>query len=78
MAILPTNTMMSGLDRTTAIGNSGFDGGFSFKVFDASSINNYQRQVVTAPLWSGGQASLRNIYTGSTQSVNEKRYFYDV
>ena len=78
MAILPTNTMMSGLDRTTAIGNSGFDGGFSFKVFDASAINNYQRQVVTAPLWSGGQASLRNIYTGSTQSVNEQRYYYDV
>lgn len=78
MAILPANTMMSGLDRTTAIGNSGFNGGLSFKVFDASAINNYQRQVVTAPLWSGGQASLRNIYTGSTQSVNEKRYYYDV
>lgn len=78
MAILPTNTMMSGLDRTTTTGNSGFNGGLSFKTFDASAINNYQRQVVTAPLWSGGQASLRNIYTSSAQSVNEKRYYYDV
>lgn len=78
MAILPTNTMMSSLDRTTTTGNSGFNGGLSFKTFDASAINNYQRQVVTAPLWSGGQASLRNIYTSSAQSVNEKRYYYDV
>jgi len=78
MAILPTNTMASNLDRTQPIGNSNYGNGFSFKSFDDSSINNYQRQVVTAPLWSGGQASLRNIYTSSAQSSNEKRYYYDV
>lgn len=36
-----------------------------------------QKEIVTSPLWTGGQASLTKIFTSSYQSSNQKRYYYE-
>lgn len=51
---------------------------FSFKEFSADSISTNQREVVTAPLWSGGQNTLTSLFTSSAQSSNEQRYYYEI
>lgn len=45
---------------------------------DDTDIAPNQKEVVSAPLWSKNQASLTSIYTSSAQSVNQKRYYYEV
>lgn len=37
-----------------------------------------QKEVVSGPLWSKSQAALTAIHTSSAQSVNQKRYYYEV
>jgi hypothetical protein len=37
-----------------------------------------QKEIITSPLWSGGQASLIRIFTSSYQSTNQKRYYYEI
>jgi len=36
------------------------------------------KEILTAPLWTGTQASLKSIFTSSYQSSNQKRYYYEV
>ena len=51
----------------------------TFKPFiDGTDVSPNQKEVVTAPLWSKSQASLFSIFTSSAQSVNQKRYYYEV
>lgn len=51
----------------------------TFKPFiDGTDISPNQKEIVTAPLWSKSQASLFSIFTSSAQSVNQKRYYYEV
>lgn len=37
-----------------------------------------QKEILTSPLWSSAQASLRSLFTSSYQSSNQKRYYYEV
>lgn len=37
-----------------------------------------QKEILTSPLWTGAQASLKLVYTSSYQSSNQKRYYYEV
>jgi hypothetical protein len=50
----------------------------SFKRFTNDAISTSQREVVTAPLWSGEQSKLSTVFTSSAQSDNEKRYYYEI
>lgn len=45
---------------------------------DDTDVSPNQKEVVSAPLWSKSQAALTAIYTSSAQSVNQKRYYYEV
>lgn len=51
---------------------------FSFKEFSADSVSTNQREVVTAPMWTGAQTSLTAVFSGSTQSSNEQRYYFEI
>lgn len=43
-----------------------------------TDISQNQKEVLSAPLWSKSQAVLSGIYTSSAQSVNQKRYYYEI
>lgn len=43
-----------------------------------TDISQNQKEVLSAPLWSKSQATLTNIHTSSAQSVNQKRYYYEI
>lgn len=43
-----------------------------------TDILDGQRELVTAPLWSNNRTGLTAVYTSSAQSVNQKRYYYEV
>lgn len=45
---------------------------------DDIDVSDGQKEVVTAPLWSDNQASIYQVFTSSNQSVNQKRYYYEV
>jgi hypothetical protein len=36
------------------------------------------KEIITSPLWTGTQASLKFVFTSSYQSSNQKRYYYEV
>lgn len=50
----------------------------SFKKFTNDALSTSQREVVTAPLWSGEKSKLSTVFTSSAQSNNEKRYYYEI
>lgn len=43
-----------------------------------TDILDGQKEIISSPLWSNSQASLYYIFTSSAQSVNQKRYYYEV
>ena len=45
---------------------------------DDIDISPNQKEVVSAPLWSNSRASLTAVFTSSAQSVNQKRYYYEL
>lgn len=45
---------------------------------DDIDISPNQKEVLSAPLWSKSQAALTSIFTSSAQSVNQKRYYYEL
>ena len=45
---------------------------------DDIDVSANQKEVVTAPLWSKNQSALTAIFTSSFQSVNQKRYYYEL
>lgn len=45
---------------------------------DEIDISPNQKEVVSAPLWSKNQAALTSVFTSSAQSVNQKRYYYEL
>ena len=52
---------------------------YIYKKFNEDSdIHTDQREVVTAPLWSGNQSELTRMYTSSAQNVSQKEYYYEV
>ena len=53
--------------------------GRTFTKFDrVNDIIDNQTEVVTAGLWSDGLASLTTHFTGSSQTISQKRYYVDV
>ena len=65
-------------DLGVTIGFNSISDSVSFKRFASDSVSTSQRQVISAPVWSGGTSRLSTIYSGSTQSDNDKRYYYNV
>ena len=52
---------------------------YIYKEFDDTTDILYnQRELVTAPLWSNGQAALNKIFTSSFQNATQKEYYYEV
>lgn len=52
---------------------------YIYKEFDDTTDILYnQRELVTAPLWSNGQAALNKIFTSSFQRDTQKEYYYEV
>lgn len=52
---------------------------YIYKEFNEDTdVHTDQREVVTAPLWSNGQASLTKIYSSSTQNINQQEYYIEV
>lgn len=45
---------------------------------DDIDISPNQKEVVSAPLWSKSQGNLTSIHTSSAQTVNQKRYYYEI
>jgi hypothetical protein len=45
---------------------------------DDIDISPNQKEVVSAPLWSNGRASLTAVFTSSAQSDSQKRYYYEI
>lgn len=45
---------------------------------DDTDVSQNQKEVVTAPLWSNAKATLTALFTSSAQSVNQKRYYYEI
>lgn len=46
--------------------------------FEAGDIVPNQQETVTRALWSGDVGNLLTFYTSSTETSNQKRYYYDV
>jgi hypothetical protein len=52
---------------------------YIYKEFDDTTDILYnQRELVTAPLWSNGQAALNKIFTSSFQRDTQQEYYYEV
>lgn len=52
---------------------------YIYKQFNEDTdIHPDQREVVTAPLWSNGQAALTTIHTSSTQNITQQEYYYEM
>ena len=52
---------------------------YIYKEFDDTTDILYnQRELVTAPLWSNGQAALNKVFTSSFQTDTQKEYYYEV
>jgi len=51
---------------------------YIYKQFNEDTdIHPDQREVVTAPLWSNGQAALTAIHTSSTQNITQQEYYIE-
>jgi len=50
----------------------------SFKVFDSKDKLENVINVVAEPMWSSATSTLTTFFTGSTQSSNTGKYYYDV
>ena len=50
----------------------------TFQRFTADSISTTQQELVTAPMWSDQISKLNTIFIDSSQSDNEKRYYYRI
>lgn len=59
-----------------------FNGANGISVFSRFDVNNdivaNMKQTVTTGIWSNGVAQLRKFYTGSSMTVEQKKYYYEI
>lgn len=70
----PTNIPVT----TAPLPPSNLGSGRIYTRFESGDIVPNQQETVTRALWSGNVANLLTFYTSSTQTANQKRYYYDV
>jgi hypothetical protein len=67
-----TSADLSQFSKTLRMGRT------STPFIEDTDILDGQKEIVSAPLWSGNTAALYQIYTSSAQSANQKRYYYEI
>ena len=50
----------------------------AFKVFDIDDMLGNVSSTVAAPMWANNSSTLTTFFTGSIQSSNTGKYYYDV
>lgn len=50
----------------------------TYTVFEPSDIVTNSKQTITSGLWSGDLASLTTLFTSSTQTISQRRYYVDI
>lgn len=55
-----------------------FGSGKIFTRFDMGDVVPNQQETVTRALWSGNVGNLTTMYTGSSLTTTQKRYYYDI